>query len=242
MVKEKKEINPFLKSLFPIVDCIANLIGKNCEVVLHDVSQPEHSIIKIRNGHVTGRKEGAALTDIALEMIKSADDGLEVLGTYNPRAKNGRLLKSNACNIKDPKGKLVGIMCINLDVSSIQQFDQSLRHFAQKLQDFTIVKDEREIKAKDEKFESDLWSIIREIIEEIIREKGKTVDFLTKDEREEVIKTLDEKGIFRVKGAIHLVANAMGISSPTIYRYLEKSRLETRNPIPFSIQGISKKK
>lgn len=47
---------PLLRAFFPVVDCLADLFGPDCEVVLHDVSRPEDSIIKIRNGHVTGRK------------------------------------------------------------------------------------------------------------------------------------------------------------------------------------------
>jgi len=222
---EKENVNPFLKSLFPIVDCIADLFGPNCEVVLHDISNPEHSIVKIRNGHVTGRKEGAPLTDVALEMIKSADkDNLIVLGNYNPKTRNGRLLKSNAVNIRDPKGKHVGIMCINFDINKAQQLQQSIQRINQLIQDFAFVKEEA-VTAKEEHFESDLWTILQGLIDNVIKEKGVTVDLLTKEERLEIIKKLNEKGIFFFKGAIHFVARALGISSPTIYRYLEELRL-----------------
>lgn len=55
-MKSERKIHPLLKSFSPLVDCIADLFGSYCEVVLHDLSDPEHSIIKIRIGHVTGRK------------------------------------------------------------------------------------------------------------------------------------------------------------------------------------------
>lgn len=224
----KKEINPFLKGLFPIVNCIADLFGKDCEVVLHDISDPEHSIIKIRNGHVTGRKEGAPLTDIALEMIRDAKKGLEILGNYNPHSKNGRLLKSNAVNIRDTKGKHVGIMCINFDVSQFQQSQHSIEQMSEMIKDFAYTKEEPKIKAKEERFEHDIWTILKGIIDKVIKEKGKTPDLFTKEEKQEIINNLDEKGIFFVKGAIHLIANALGISTPTIYRYLEETRLQAR--------------
>jgi len=222
---EKESVNPYLKCFFSVVDCIADLFGPSCEVVLHDISNPEHSIIKIRNGHVTGRKEGAPLTDVALEMIKSAEkNNLVVLGNYNPKTKNGHLLKSNAVNIRDPKGKLVGIMCINLDVNKALQLQQSIQKINQMIQDFAFAKEEA-VKAKEEHFESDLWTILQDMIDSIIKEKGVSADLLTKEERLEIIKKLNEKGIFFFKGAIHFVARALGISSPTIYRYLEELRL-----------------
>jgi predicted transcriptional regulator YheO len=121
MSKERQKINPILKLFFPLVDCIADLFGSNCEVVLHDVSGVEKSIIKIRNGHVTGRKLGNPMTDVGLEMIKKANEGLVLLGNYNPRTETGKLLKSNAINIKDPNNKLIGILCINYKFFAIQR-------------------------------------------------------------------------------------------------------------------------
>lgn len=228
MEKQTKEMNPYVKCMFPVVDCIADLFGPNCEVVLHDISAPEHSIIKIRNSHVTGRKVGAPLTDIGLEMIKDAAKGLETLGNYNPRTKSGRMLKSNAVNIKDPKGKLVAIICINFDVSRIQQFQKTMEQMDETMQEFAYVKEEPAITAKEEHFETDMWSILQSMIDKEVQEIGKPSEHFTKEERLEVINTLNEKGIFFVKGAVHLVANALGISSPTIYRYLEESRLQAR--------------
>ena len=37
-----------------------------------------------------------------------------------------------------------------------------------------------------------------------------------------VVKYLQEKGTFKVKGAIVLVAEKLAVSEPTIYRYLKK--------------------
>ena len=73
MKTQGPNLHPLLKAFCPVVDCIADLFGSNCEVVLHDITQPEKSIVKIRNGHVTGRKVGDPLTDLGLKMIKDAE-------------------------------------------------------------------------------------------------------------------------------------------------------------------------
>jgi predicted transcriptional regulator YheO len=205
-------------------------------VVLHEVSHPENSIIKIRNGHVTGRKDGAPLTNLALEMIKDSEKGMEVLGNYHPKTKNGSLLKSNALNIKDPNGNLVGILCINLDVSQYLKMEHTLQQMGQTMKDFYSVKEEPEAKVIEEHFGTELWSIIQGMIDERIREKGKPVMSFSIEERLEVIKKLNEKGIFYAKGAIRHVAKSLGLSVSSIYRYLEELRLEVRVSPPSSTE------
>ena len=43
------------------------------------------------------------------------------------------------------------------------------------------------------------------------------------DEKIKVVKYLQEKGTFKVKGAIVLVAEKLAVSEPTVYRYLKKN-------------------
>ena len=42
---EKREINPILLSFAPVVKGIAKTFGKDCEVLLHDTSNLESSVI-----------------------------------------------------------------------------------------------------------------------------------------------------------------------------------------------------
>ena len=45
-----------LERYIPMVTFISEICGKNYEVILHDVSDPENSVISIFNGHLSGRK------------------------------------------------------------------------------------------------------------------------------------------------------------------------------------------
>ncbi len=217
----KRKINPFLKCLEPTVDCIADLFGPNCEVVLHDISDLENSIIKIRNGHVTGRKIGGPMTDVGLKQVKETDKGILVIGNYNSRTKSGKLLKSNAINIRNPKGKLVGIICINVDVSDHVELEQKIHKFYK-------VEDKRKGKLMEEHFEGNIWSKAQEIIDETIREKGVPIHNLTRKERLEIINKLDKEGLFLVKGAMLQVSKSLGVSMPAIYKYLEEIRFQSQ--------------
>ena len=50
-------MNPILKSYFVIADTIAGTFGEQCEVVVHDLSRPESSVVHVANGAVTGRQD-----------------------------------------------------------------------------------------------------------------------------------------------------------------------------------------
>jgi predicted transcriptional regulator YheO len=223
-------MHPILKLFCPIVDCIADLFGSNCEVVLHDITQPEKSIVKIRNGHVTGRKVGDALTDLGLKMIKDAEIGLQTTGNYNPRTRNGRLLKSNAITVKDAKGELIGILCINLDATRMQGVQNVLRKISSEIGDFVLIPEKAGAAAttREEHFEKDLLPMLQEIIDKTVKGLAKSPDSLSPKDRQEIIGAMDDKGIFFMKNSVHWVADSLGISMPSVYRYLEKARRNRR--------------
>lgn len=45
---------------------------------------------------------------------------------------------------------------------------------------------------------------------------------LTMEQRLEIIKELDEKNVFQLKGAVSDVAKVLNVSEPTMYRYLKQ--------------------
>ena len=49
------DTNSKLQKYIPLVDFFAAVLGKNSEVVLHDLTDPDHSIIAIRNNHISNR-------------------------------------------------------------------------------------------------------------------------------------------------------------------------------------------
>jgi predicted transcriptional regulator YheO len=211
---------PFLLCFEPIVDCIADLLGPNCEVVLHDISCLEHSIIKIRNGHITGRKVGDTMTDLGLKQIKEAEQGLTLLGNYNPKTKTGRILKSNAITLRDPNGKIVGTLCINIDVSKLIQLEQEIRNFYK-------AENKEDGKPLEERYEENIVSIVQGIISDAIEEKGIPVFNLKRKDRIELIKKLDNRGLFLLKGAVLQVSESLGISASMVYKYLEEIRFHS---------------
>ena len=66
----KQPLDARLQMLLPVVRGLAEMLGPDCEVVLHDLAQMPHSIVAIENGHVTGRRPGDAPTDQMLRSLR----------------------------------------------------------------------------------------------------------------------------------------------------------------------------
>jgi len=101
----------YLDSYIPLVDAIAETFGKNCEVVLHDLSRPEQSIIKIANGHLTGRDVGSSATDFVLSLLGKRNLKKDYFVGYPTKTKKGVELKSTTVFIRDRKKRVIGALC-----------------------------------------------------------------------------------------------------------------------------------
>jgi hypothetical protein len=81
--------HPILTALIPVVEALGKTFGRYTEVVLHDISDPEHSIIAIANGEVTGRKVRGPMTEVGLRMIKESQGAQDILN-YSNYTRDGR--------------------------------------------------------------------------------------------------------------------------------------------------------
>jgi predicted transcriptional regulator YheO len=127
------------------------------------------------------------MTDLGLESIQEAKQGLETLGSYRSRTRDGRYLKCNAAVLKDAHKNIIGFMCINIDIGRLLEQ-------AEALDAFCLNGPPEQNRA--EKFRYDLGSILHDIIKDIVR-KGRTpVHNLSKSDRLSIIAKLDRRGVF----------------------------------------------
>lgn len=103
-----------LERYIPMVTFISEICGKNYEVILHDVSDPENSVISIFNGHLSGRKVGDPMTELARNLVR--DQIYETQDFIANYERNGKQFVSSTYFIKE-HGTLIGLICINHDVS-----------------------------------------------------------------------------------------------------------------------------
>ena len=206
-----------LNSFKPVVKCLGKTLGRHYEVALHDVSRPEQSIIAIENGHVTDRKIGSPATDLLLNIINSEDarkQNMEL--NYVSTTKNGKRLKSSTTLIRDDENKVIGALCINIDLTHIEV----AKNF---LNEISVVEQEEEHK---EKFPEDVNEFLETMIQNSLDLINKPVSLLTKEDKLEIVKYLNKNNIFDIKGGVTTVANELNVSKYTIYNYLDEIRVK----------------
>ena len=217
-IKNKSSNEDFLfESLKKMVDMIAGTFGPRCEVVLHDLRRGfEKSIVKIANGHITGRITGGSMTDQGLQNLKS---GIQenILINYLSMNKKNTPLKSSSVIFRNEKGEPIGAFCINFDIADILNFNMAI-------QDIFKISEESRKEGFIETFQSDIVSTMSEMANKIILETGRAIPAMGRKDKIEIIRKLENQGFFLTKGAIKLISGKLNVSKFTIYNYLEKIR------------------
>lgn len=203
-----------LELLSSIAECIAKQCGTNCEVVLHDLTRSyDNTILAIWNGHVTGRQMGGSGTDAGLEILRgnaSPDDQYH----YINYTRDGRTLRTSSKYFKDAGGKVVGSMCINLDITNLMM--------GQAFMD-TLTRTDAHSRS-NEVFTSNIDELLEVMMQDAVTSTGKHLAVLNKEDKVAVVRYLDEKGAFLIKKAAERVADFLGISRFTVYNYLNESQ------------------
>ncbi|MGI5998607.1 MAG: helix-turn-helix transcriptional regulator [Lutispora sp.] len=216
----KNKLHPILEALIPIVEALAQTFGKNCEVVLHDVKNPQNSIISISNGHITGRKVGSPMSEYGLSTLKKAQFDKHKIN-YMKKSNDGRILKSSLIYVKDEKGEVIGFLCINIDISEITVVKNILNDM------FEINTPETSSESQEESFGSTINEVLSNIVDKTLEKYGKPVAFMSKEDKVNIVETLEEKGVFLIKGAVDYVAKVLCVSRYTIYNYLDEIRVNS---------------
>jgi len=195
-----------------IMDLLEKQFGRNCEVVLHDLTKDyNHTIIDIRNGHVTGREIGDCGSNLGLEVLR----GSVVNGdryNYITHTKDGKVLRSSSLYFYNEKNKVIGSLCINLDITEELRFENYLK--ARNNYSLDINEDK-------EVFATDVKQLLEHFITEGQRIVGKPIVLMDRGEKLQFLKYLDDAGAFLITKSSERIIQLMGISKGTLYSYLE---------------------
>jgi predicted transcriptional regulator YheO len=204
--------------------------GDNCEVVLQDLREGKMCIVAIANGHISGRSVGAPLTDLALRLVaQEAWKTQEYVCNYEGKTKDNRSLRSSTFFIKN-NGKLVGMLCVNVDTSKYAQLSEGILRLAglstQLLQ--------QTAEPQRENFYADMEETIKSVLTELAPPE-KTNGRLSQNERLTIIERLMDRGIFLLRGSVSSVAEKLHCSEASMYRYIalvnkRKARVQMTPP------------
>ena len=203
---EKRQVFDLLKD---VGLALSSMLGRCCEVVIHDTSDLEHSIVWIE-GDVTGREVGGVMSDRGLENLRKGE--VHPLFNYTTYTDTGKTLKSCSIWLRDSEGEIYGAFCINLDVTAIAQ----LQDFVRDLAPDSSRADAGETHAQT------LQELLDTMIAECEYRIGASAEEMTKNERVEMVRILDERGAFQVRNSVSYVAGRAGVTRKTIYNDLRE--------------------
>ncbi len=210
-------MNRYVEKYRDLVDFLADFLGDDTEVVLHDMTDLDSSVVAIRNGHISGRKIGAPATDLVLKIIKSKKGSDQnFLANYKGTSKSGAALKSATYFIRDDKGQIVGTMCINMNIDKFMQFKTHLDRF------IGFDDDREKANPVSENLSLSAAELTLDSINKVVRALGIPPARMDQNEKLKIVNELNEMGIFLIKGAVSQVASELKASEATIYRYLGK--------------------
>lgn len=219
-----KNMHHLIQLYAKLVPFLAAALGDNTEIVLHDLTQDKAPIVAIANNEMSGRVIGDSITDLGRHILEEKQyEHKDYVVNYKSLASNGKLMRSSSYFLKDDDGQLIGMLCINVNISDYEYLDATIRRILG-------IKEQPEIEYQMdhpmEVLSGSLESSVQKCISETLAEMGYphyvAQGRLNASEKLQVIKALQERGIFNIKGAISVVAKELGASEPTIYRYLKK--------------------
>ena len=210
--KRRQEIFEVLKE---VGAAIVKTFGDSCEVVLHDLTQLDSSIIWIC-GSVTGREIGGPLTDLGLARLRAGD--VSPLYSYTTYTEDGKALKSSSIFLVDRDGKPFGALCINFDLSALLACEGALCKA-------TARENIDDVKGTFSRGVSDMLAAM---VMESVAEIGKPIELMQMADKVRLVAILDldRKGAFHLRKAVPFLASRLGVSRYTVYNYLKQARRE----------------
>jgi len=210
MVKKNQDI---LVHYIKVGEIIAEMFSPYLEVIVHDLTNPNQSIIAIFNSHITGRKIGDGTSDIGYKKLSNKLP--DKIVNYSNKSPSGVDLKSSSLTIRNDDNEIIGSMGFNFDLSTFVNIKEFIDLFSKSV--------EMEELPKIEEFF--MWNIKTEIQQAINKYftmnklQGKV---LNREDKLKVISYMKDKGYFSKKGAKTTISELLAISRPTLYKYLKE--------------------
>ncbi len=209
--------HPLLRAMIPLARGLAEALGEEYEIILHDLSDPESSILAAHHSF-TGRSPGGPITDLGLAMLQSEEyRDLDYLPNYPAYTKDGREIRANCLFLRDEERHLLGFLCINYDMANARVLEKVAAALTKTVQPTPRGEGL-------ERFPANLEELLTQYLEDARQEAGHPLNLLGKPEKIALARKLHEKGFFRMKGSAEALARALGHTKYTIYAYLREAR------------------
>ncbi len=225
--------------------------GPSVEVVLHDLTDPAHSVVFVGNGKVTDRHVGQGLRHLVREVLEAQSRGGDDVPDYWYYWKK-KLIYSKTVLIRDDFGELIGAFCVNEDVTSSVSTFEYVKPSLPGLENVTLALPKKgevyfkkpapeegkplvsgaDADVSEAETQASLFELTEKIIESLARDMGLIDATPTRAERLKYLKDLEARGVFLLKGSVEKVAAVLGLSKVTIYSDLQSMKKKSPKKTP----------
>ncbi|MDP5292018.1 helix-turn-helix domain-containing protein [Oceanimonas sp. CHS3-5] len=201
-----------------LVDGLAALYGRHCEVALYRLDPPEGMAERLAGGN---RQPGAAMTDaeqrLLAELQRRGEDRLCLT-----HQRLGAPVRSLVQAVRGAHGELAGLLCLHLDLGA---------PLHELMADLLPPENERP-QASAENFSNNVEELVTLTVERTIDAINADPDVANNAKNKQIVTTLFEKGIFDIKDAIAMVSDKLNISKHTVYLYIRQKKRDDEASSP----------
>ena len=202
-------------------EAIALFLGEFCEVSLHSLEDPRKALVKIVNGRHTNREPGATLTDQGLEVLLDArEDPEKGFHCCTTTSSSGEPMRSVFVVLRNGK-KIIGLLNISFNMAvPLAEFISTFSLYQGTGPCGTNLRPRPQANTIEEMVEVSLMEVVREVSDD--------PRIANHEKNKNIVRRLEEKGVFDIKGAVRVVADDLKLSKFTVYSYLREYRDKAR--------------
>lgn len=205
-----------LDSYCALSSCLSSYLGDGYEIVVHSFGEGDPFTLRVINGTLTGRTVDATIPETAYTAIEQLQIRLKhgdpiISATFGVRP-DGKKYKSASIGIVGSGGKLIGMICFNfwLDIP----FSEVIRSFS--LPSY-LNSAALPLQMSDSgRYDTAIKHEILKVKDTVMNDSAIPAKF----KRKEIVRRLNDTGVFKVKNAIQICAETLDITIATIYMHI----------------------
>ena len=188
----------------PIGEAISLLLFPHAEVVIHDLKTG------CIGGIFNNLSKRVVGDESLLDEVKQLSDTQDVFPPYFKINWDGMKMKSVTAVLRNQRGKAIGLLCVNLDISKWEEMHLFI---------LDLIKPATEM--PDFLFKNDWREKINIYVSSYLKQHALRLESLDKAEKKKLLLALHNEGAFDTKNAASYVADVLQISRATVYNYLK---------------------
>lgn len=218
----EQELEPIFQSYGALMSALASQFGANCQASLYDMRGRRPQLIAV-TGTVMEADIGSYLPEKLFDRLNAVDRDSGKPLLFTAATPDGRRLSSSLTLLRDATGEVFG--CLRVDFCI-----ESLMHSINVLQNFCNF--ETPPSPAPAGGNEDVIGVVDGIVSEVMNDNSSLRTQDKRTYRMNVVRELERKNVFLVKGAIDLIAARMNVSKFTLYNYIDKVRGEAGGTEP----------